>query len=194
MGEYAKIYYEFYQKGSNHAQKTREKYGEILFDNIKYKLLCNHTHQGLWSMNDLLLGCQKWNIGDNDTLFPVTLNPNTPAYLLRGKQSFNSAVIKIENWEERANKYDLYDRLSNANILPHGGGYSLPQYDDVDKVVEIGTRRFFHMRLSRSGRTEVLEYPASSYSYRDRDVIQRVWELGMGTPVAKLLPRISLKV
>ncbi len=195
LDEHAKEYYNFYKKGSEHAQKTRAKYGEILFDDMKYEVLCNHTHQGLWSMNDLVLGCQKWKPGeDESTLFPVTLNANTPAYLLEGMRNFNDAVIQIEGWNENAHRHGVYDRLHNANLMPHGGGYTLPQYDDVEKVVEIKGRRFYFMKLAHSGRTEVIEYPASGYSYRDDTVIKRIWELGMGKPAAKLIPRISLKV
>jgi hypothetical protein len=60
LDEHAEAYYEFYRKGSQHAQKTREKYGEILFDDVNCQVLANHTHQGLWSMNELILGCSKW--------------------------------------------------------------------------------------------------------------------------------------
>ena len=194
LDEKAETYYQFYKKGSSHAQNTRVKYGEILFDDVGYKVLCNHTHQGLWSMNELLLGCQKWETNDGSSLFPVTLNPNSPAYLLKGTPNFNPAVIELEGWKERALKYGVYDRLLTANLVPHGGGYALPQYEDVAKVVEFKGRRFFFMRLQDSGRHEVLEYPTSSYRYRDRSVIERVWELGMGRPVAKLLPLLSLKV
>jgi hypothetical protein len=115
-------------------------------------------------------------------------------YLLKGMPNFNAATIELENWKDRAVRHGIYDRLLTANLIPHGGGYALPQYEDVEKVVEFGGRRFFFMRLQDSGRCEVLEYPASSYRYRDRSVIERVWELGMGRPVAKLLPQLSLKV
>lgn len=190
-GEYALRYYDFYRLGERKAKEQRLNYAKQLFSD-KIFVFGNYTHQGLWSMNEQLLGCFKHNARDES--FPVALNPNTSAYLVKGLHNLRPAVIAENGWMDNATKHTVQRRLETANIVPHGGGYAFPQYEKVESIVEFGARRLYVLKLTDSENREVTEYPCSSYAYRDDSVIGRMWEYGLASPYAKLIPTLSLKL
>jgi hypothetical protein len=163
-----------------------------LFDDLT--LYSNDTHQGLVSMNDMLLGT--YLVGEReDTIFPMTLQAHLPAYLVRGRPNLSDAAIEHLGLGERARRLGLYDRLRSANIIPHGGGYTFPHLQDVLSVIELRQERCFELSFSTGdGQQIVSDVRDLPYSYRGLEVVERVVELGLGELVARLDPIYVLKV
>ena len=88
----------------------------------------------------------------------------------------------------------VYDRLRQANILPHGGGYDFPHMTGVTRVVEFGERRYFEVDLASDHGSQVISNVRDiPFNYRGKTVILRTMELGLGELVAKLVPFYVLK-
>ncbi len=191
-GQAAREYYAFCQRVDAFIQKRRLLVAQRLFDDMT--LYSNVAHQGLASMNDMVLGTYLTREGE-DAIYPLTLQAGLPAYLVRGCPNLSDAVIKRLGLEERARRLGLYDRLRSANIIPHGGGYTFPHLREVLSVIEMGQERYFELSLgtdeSRQYVSDVRDLP---YAYRGMEVVERVVELGLGELVARLTPLYVLKI
>jgi hypothetical protein len=191
-GQAARDYYAFCQRVDDFTNKRRLLVARRLFDDLT--VYNNEAHQGLASMNDMVLGTYLVREGE-DTLFPLTLQAGLPAYLVRGRPNLSDAVIERLGLEERARRLGLYDRLRSANILPHGAGYTFPHLQEVLSVIEMGQERYFELSLgtdeSRQFISDVRDLP---YAYRGMEVVERVVELGLGELVARLDPIYVLKI
>ncbi|MFB0535674.1 MAG: hypothetical protein ACETWR_11920, partial [Anaerolineae bacterium] len=141
-GSEAVEYYRFYQLVEDFTLRRRALAAERLFG--EYQLIANQTHQGLTSMNDAMLGTHQV-VEDGKTLYPMTLRGDIPAYLLLGKSNFSEEILENYGFEKRAKALGVYDRLRQANILPHGGGYDFPHMTGVTRVVEFGEGRYFEV-------------------------------------------------
>ncbi len=119
------------------SKKRRELVAQKLFGD--FELLSNETHQGLISCNEILLGCH--HINNKDTIYPLTLRGDLPAYLLEGKKNLEPASIENLGFAKRARQLGVYQRLRKANVIPHGGGYTFPHILDVEEILEIGGRK-----------------------------------------------------
>lgn len=189
-GQAARDYYAFCQRVDAFAKKRRLLIARRLFDDMT--LYSNEAHQGLVSMNDMVLG--SYLVGEGgEAIFPLTLRADLPAYLVRGHPNLSDAVIERLGLGERAQRLGLYDRLRSANILPHGGGYTFPHLQDVLSVIELGQERYFELSLS-DGRQIVSDVRDLPYAYRGMEVVERVVELGLGELVARLDPIYVLKL
>ncbi|GAG66624.1 unnamed protein product, partial [marine sediment metagenome] len=118
-GNDAKKYFEKYQYVENFAKKKRIMGAELLFE--EFTEISNEMHQGLINMNEIVLGCHY--LRNLNTLFSITLRGDLPAYLVKGNPNLSPQSIELLGFEKRAKRLGVYDRLINANIIPHGGGY-----------------------------------------------------------------------
>ena len=190
-GSAAKKYFERYQFVENFSKKKRRIAAELLFG--KFIEISNETHQGLINMNEIVLGCHYLN--NQTTLFPLTLRADLPAYLVKGNPNLSSESIDLLGFEKRAKNLGVYDRLLNADIFPHGGGYVLPDTLTVNKVIEVDGKRYFEVELQNDrGKKIISEVRELPYEYRGRKVVLRALEIGSIEIVVKLIPQYVLKI
>lgn len=194
----AKEYLDFHNYAIHFAEKKREYFGSKIFD--EFEIISNKSHQFLADYNNIYLGCHctdlSKNINTQSNLFPICIRADMPAYIFEGKPNLSYTVIKNLNFLERAQKFDLIDILLDANILPHGAGYAFPDIENVEKVIEIGTNRYFLCSLkSKVGAKKIFRNPREmQFIYRDRSVILKTLQLDLGHIVARLDPDFILKI
>lgn len=190
-GNNAKEYFEMYKYAENFSKRKRKLAAELLFD--KFIEISNETHQGLINMNEICLGCHY--LKGNNTLFPVVLRGDLLAYLVRGIPNLSPEIIETLGFEKRSRNFGVYDRLLNANIIPHGGGYVLPDSVTVNKVIEVNGTRYFEVDMQNDrGKKIVSEVQELPYEYRGKSVIVRSLESKLINVVAKLIPEYVLKI
>ena len=190
-GGRAQKYFEQYQYVENFSKKKRQIAAELLFG--KFTEISNETHQGLINMNEIALGCHY--LTNDATLFPLTLRADLPAYLVRGNPNLSSESIELLGFEKRAQSLGVYDRLLNADIIAHGGGYVLPDILTVNKVMEVDGKRYFEVEMQNDrGKKIISEVRELPYEYRGRKVVLRALEIGSIEIVAKLIPQYVLKI
>jgi len=98
-------------------------------------------------------------------------------------------------FEKRAKSLGVYDRLLNADVFPHGGGYVLPDILTVNKVIEVDGTRYFEVEMQNDrGKKIISEVRELPYEYRGRKVVLRALEIGSIEIVAKLIPQYVLKI
>jgi len=185
-------YYNFYQYADHFAKKKRELVAEAIFG--KYHKVVNITHQGLLDYNTLLLGCQ--NVKDPDaTMLPIALRADLPAFLMKGIPNFDEEIIEGLGFTKRAEKLGVTSRLLNANIIPHGGGYTFKDFINVLEVIEIKNQRYFILDMQTDvGNKICSDVREMEFDYRGKGVILRTIELGFGDIMARLIPHYVLKI
>jgi hypothetical protein len=190
-GNDAAEYLKFYKFAENFSKKRREIALMKIFGSKK--VICNHCHQGLVNMNEIRLGCH--HIENERELFPVSIKADTPSYLMTGIKNFTKDHIEDLGFKERAIHLGVYNRLRNINILPHGGGYKLPDVLHVDDVFEVKDKRFFYIDMVEGMSKKIISNPHDlEYDYRGREVLLKTLELGLGKIFAKLNPIYDLKL
>jgi hypothetical protein len=191
-GPEAVAYYQSYRRVEAFTKRRRLLAADWLFG--EYEVINNDCHQGLVGLNEIVLGSYIVEEGA-ENLFPMALRPDLPAYLVRGNPNLSPETIGNLGFEKRAMRLGVYDQLTTANIVPHGGGYVFPHILDVLAVHEIEGERYFEVDLRGGGAPEFIasirEIP---YEYRGRQVVLRAVELGMAEPLARLTPAYVLKV
>jgi hypothetical protein len=191
-GQKARDYYDFYQRVEAFAKQRRLLIARRLFqDATVYK---NETHQGLVNMNDMALGIYTAE-GEEESIFPLTLQPSLPAYLVRSRPNLSDGTIERLGWTERAQQLGVYGRLRAANLVPHGGGYTFPHVRDVVSVIEVQQERYLELSfVNGEGRQIVNTVHDLPYAYRGIEVVDRTVALGLGDLVARLDPIYGLKL
>ena len=194
----AKEYLDFNKKAINFSNKKREIIANELFG-TGCEIICNTSHQFLKDYNNMYLGS---NCTDADfelvptNIFPTALRADIACYLFKGKKSFSEITLKNNNFLERAENLELLDLLMNADILPHGGGYLLPDVSRVQKVLEHNDQRYFACELVKDSKKLkiVRNVKELQFEYRGRDVILKTLQLDLGEIIARLNPIFSLKL
>ncbi len=194
----AKEYLDFNKKAINFSNKKREIIANKLFG-TDCEIICNTSHQFLKDYNNMYLGS---NCTDVDcefvltNIFPTALRADIACYLFKGKKSFSEITLKNNNFLERAENLELLDLLMNADLLPHGGGYMLPDVSRVQKVLEYKDQRYFACELVRDNNKLkiVRNVKELQFEYRGRDVILKTLQLDLGEIIARLNPIFSLKL
>jgi len=190
-GRDAVDYHNFYMFADDFAKKRRELAFRNLFDGGK--IICNKTHQGLANMNEIALGCQVFQ--SRQELLPVSIRADLPSYLVKGNHNFTPHMMDLLGFSSRADELGVYNRLSRANILPHGGGYAFPDSLSVTKIFEIKDKRYFEIDMANSvGKKIISNMKELQFTYRGREVIQRTLDIGMCDISAVLNPVYTLKV
>ncbi|MBN2015198.1 MAG: hypothetical protein JW778_08465 [Candidatus Altiarchaeota archaeon] len=212
-GQAGKEYYRRWEEFNGFSKRRREVLARAVLGNCE--IVSNLTHQGLFSKNEVRLGCHDTMDGSypkGKALFPVALRWDHPVYVFKGKENLSDDVLGMTGFYNRAEEVGLLDGLRNINILPHGGGYKINlQYSKIE-VVKTGIGNHFIMSDTKpvskvSEITETVKRGVSSFGemiimnphelpfdYRGSSVIEKVMEYDLGTPVAKLQPMMTLKV
>ena len=187
-------YLEFYNWADRIGAERRAIAGKLLFGD--FEVITNKTHQGIVHMNELALGTHVFNNANGTELLPLTLRSDLPCYLMKGFPNFNEDAIETLNFADRMTKFGLEERISNANILPHGGGYSFPHIIAIPEIFEtVEKRRYFSVDLGTGIGSKIFETPRElQFSYRGRQVLVQTIDLGLGEIVARMVPRFALKV
>jgi len=192
-GSRAREYYEFYRYAEEYSKQKRVLAAEVLFG--EFQLISNEVHQGLANMNEILLGCHLLNESNPECLLPLVLRADIPAYLVKGKPNLGESEIEALGFTQRSQRLGVYDRLKNANIVPHGAGYTFPDLLDVCRVLEHNDHRYFEVdQITDRGKKVLSDVREIPYTYRGREVVLRTLELNLCDLVAKLVPRYVLKI
>jgi hypothetical protein len=178
----ARAFFAFCARVQAFNLERRKLYAGLLFG--PHSVLCNATHQGLRAPGVFHLGAYWF---EEASLYPLTLGPDQPVYLLRPRPNFSLAVIERLGWRERAERLGVLPLLCSANLLPHGGGYCFP---DLQRLVTVeprgGDRRVFVLERSSDGAlVRVEDARALPFAFRDMAVLARLMELEMADPVAR---------
>ncbi len=194
----AKDYLELSKKALRFSNLKREIIANNLFD-YGYKIICNQPHQFLKDYNNMYLGCNCTDLNCElieSNIFPTTLRADIAAYLFQGKKNLSEITLKNQNLLERGRKLELLDLLLNADILPHGGGYTFPDTDDVLDILEYKDQRYFVTSLkSQASRLKIVRNVSElQFEYRGRDIILKTLQLDLGEVIARLNPLFSLKL
>ena len=191
-GDRARQYYEKYRYVDNFSKRKRKLAAELLFGD--FEEISNENHQGMINMNEVILGCHFAEDFD-ETLYPLVLRGDLPSYLVRAVPNLTPEIIDLLGCEKRAKKLGVYDKLINANVIPHGGGYVLPDILTTNKVIEVDGERYFEMEMQNDrGKKIISEVGELPFEYRGREVVLRSLELGLIVIVAKLIPQYVLKI
>jgi hypothetical protein len=191
-GPLASEYYEFYRYAEEYSKKKRVLAAELLFG--EFQLISNEVHQGLANLNEILLGCHLLNDKDPERILPFVLRADVPAYLVKGKPNLLETEIEALGFTQRAQRLGVYDKLRNANIVPHGGGYAFPDLLHVCRVLEYGDHRYFEVdQLTDRGKKVLSDLRDIPFTYRGREVVLKTLELNLCELVAKLVPRYVLR-
>jgi len=176
------------------SRKKRRRAAELLFE--EFTEISNPIHQGLLNMNSHILGCQDTNDPDNRIL-PITLRSDLPAYLAIGNENLSEEAIEQLGFTKRSEKHAVKDRLLKANILPHGGGYKYPSMLGIKRVMETksGTRYYVAEHATGQESEKVFSNPRElEFTYRGQEVLWKAVELKLCSVVARLMPRVILKI
>ena len=191
-GKDAIQYHRFCLDGNRFSERRRELVADFIFGD--YLVIANKTHQGMTHLNEITLGTH--NIAeDMDGLYPMALRADLPAYLFRPIKNLSPEIIENLGFLKRAKRLGVYKRLINANILPHGGGYTFPDLANVVKVIQEGNKRYFVLAMESDLGTKIIRNPREiQFSYRGRSVVLRTIELELGSIAAKLVPLYVVKI
>lgn len=180
--DYCRLVYSF-----THAR--REAYARALFSD-GVQILFNRMHQGLDGDHRMLLGC--YHVDRSVPWVPVTLQPELPAYLVAPRAVYSRETLQDEGLWDRAQATSCTDRLTHADLLPHGGGYTYPDHDD--DPVKVRHRGPASPPLFRMGDGQWFENVRPlNFAYRGDEVIRRLVDLGAGSVAAtlKLVARLE---
>ncbi len=179
-GDRADEWYAAYTWCQEFSLRRREALARALLGPVE--VVVNRTHQGLSAKNDAILGCYTFDAEDlaRKQLFPLTLSPELPVYLVAPRPNMDDAALDATGFGERAERLGISERLRNAQLLPHGGGYSYAQYARVRGVEERDGDRWFVLEKSDGSADTVHDVRAAAYGYRGDEVRQRMLELQAG--------------
>lgn len=181
-----------YLETERYSHERRLALAEALFPGVT--TVSNLTHQGLLAPNDAIVG----SVAEpGEALVPLALRADLPIFLLKGRPNISPEVAQRLGFAERAHRLDLIDALSNANVLPHGGGYALPGYKDIDHVIEgdDGSRIYvMEIASGNSARAFHDNFRHVPFDYRGTEVLDRVIDLDMGTVENRATPIFEFMV
>ncbi|MFX1304799.1 MAG: hypothetical protein ACFE9X_15705 [Promethearchaeota archaeon] len=194
----AKDYLEFNKKALEFSNLKREIIANNLFD-YGYEVICNQPHQFLKDYNNMYLGSNCTDINCDlihSNIFPTTLRADIAAYLFSGKKNLTETTLKNQNLLDRAEDLELLELLTNANLLPHGGGYEFNDIKDVLDIIEYKDQRYFVTSLKTSmSRLKIIRNVSElQFEYRGRDIVLKTIQLDLGEIIARLNPLFSLKL
>jgi hypothetical protein len=194
----AKSYLKVHKKALEFSNSKRELIANQLFD-YGYTTICNQPHQFLKDFNNMYLGSNCTDINCkliNSDIFPTTLRADIAAYLFKGKKNLSLTTLKNNDLLERAEQFEVLELLTNACILPHGGGYSLTDIEDVLDILEYKDQRYFVTSLKTNiSRLKIVRNVGElQFEYRGRDIILKTLQLDLGDIIARLNPLFSLKL
>ncbi len=183
-------YWRFYVYAEKFSKRRRLTAAKELFDD--FTVIANVTHQGLLNRNEVILGVQN---SLEKSLLPIATRAGLPSFLVKGRRNLSEENIENLGFTRRSQKLGVYHRLKNANIVPHGTGYTFPEILSVLEVKEIEGKRYFVVDMQNSVGQEIMDNPRSlPYTFRGQAVILRSLELGLCEIVARLVPEYVVKI
>ena len=191
-GAAADEYWQGYLAAEQHSHARRRGMAEALFPGVVE--VANLTHQGALAPSDYLIGSVA-EVGD--TIVPLALRAELPVYLLAARPSLTVEAQEALGFADRAARLGLTEAVSNANVLPHGGGYSLPGYEAIDQVLELADgKRIYVMKVAAGGPARAYHdnFRHVPFGYRGEEVLRRVEELAMGEVVNRGVPLYEFMV
>jgi hypothetical protein len=193
-GNNANRYFDFFNWAESIGVKRRYLAAKTMFED--FKVITDTTHQGMNHLNEVMLGAHVFSDSKERNLFPLTLRSDLPCYLLKGIPNFSDESIESLNFTDRMHKYGLEHRLLNANILPHGGGYTFPHIIAIPEIFEtVEKRRYFSVDLGTGIGRQMFETPRElEFTYRGRNVLVQTIDIGMADIVARMDPVYALKI
>jgi hypothetical protein len=187
-GDAAHQWFEFVKVVQAFSLARREAFAKALFG--EFTVVKNATHQGLRSLSDINIGCYVFEPKEttDGTLYPLTLSPSLPAYLVAPRSNLTIEMVERLGWTERAARLGVLDRLVGLDVLPHGGGYTYPQFRGVGRVHERGPdQRAFELLPHEGGEPVITDdVRALPYGYRGTEVLDRTVALELAHPVHTL--------
>lgn len=189
-GSHAREYMRFHNFAVDFAKQRRELALREIFGIRKF--VANVPHQFMPHMNQVCLGCHDVRPG---ITYPISLRGDEPSFLVKGRRNFSVSQITDLGFRERAERLGVVKHLTNANILPHGGGYTLPSLLSVEKVFELSGERFFELNMVSGTQKWILkQVREESYGYRGLEVFEKTKRLGLCETVAELVPVYVVKI
>lgn len=190
-GEATQEYWAGFQAAEAASKARRVALASSIFPEIRE--VSNHTHQGALAPNDIYLGC----VAEPGVLpVPITLRADLPVWFFRLEPNISDDVAAGLGVLERAEGQNLGASLRNVNLLPHGGGYTVPGYASIASVLETHGTRVYEMAIDVGGKA--LAYQTNfrhvPFGYRGEAVVRRVEELRMGTAITRGIPLFSFMV
>lgn len=194
LTDYAvKSYMKMHETAVNFANERRVLAFKDIFQLPKKNIMVNKCHQMLANQNEIVLGCQ--TVEKNNDLFPVAIRADYHSYLVKAKKNFTDQQIERLGWYNRAKRLGVLDKIRNANICPHGGGYKIPDVANVAKVQEIDSKRYYYLKMKNKGQLEITcDVSTIPILYRGgHEVIFKTIENGLAEVAADLDPLYAIK-
>lgn len=182
-GQAAWDHYAGYLRYQNYSKEKRRVIAEEIFPGCQ--VISNEHHHGFDGINTALIGAYGFDPG-LDTVYPITLRSDLPTYLARG-----TANVRHDHLPD-AVPATLGNRIANANVLPHGGGYTYPELASLEEIVPGATERYFVLRTTSGGRRVTADLTSIPFEYRGEPVMEMVRTWGLGEIVASLQPLYSI--
>ena len=182
-GQVASDYYAEFLRARAYSQQKRRVIAEELFPGCQ--VMSNELHHGYQNINTAVIGA--YGFGDDlQTIYPITLRSDLPAYLVRGMPNVRADLLSNSVPDA------LRTRVGEANLLPHGGGYAFPEVADLDTILSRNQERFAVFRMSNGGQRVTADLTSIPFEYRGEAVMGRVREWRLATDVAILQPVYSI--
>lgn len=134
-------------------------------------------HQGYYRGGRVALGAQVRRPGEGTCVF--LLGPFEPSYL-------------VGSGPEAVDRSAHGSAFSEA-MLPHGGGYSWPDIDDVRVRYDRDSGFLFDLQSGSGTRFITRSLESIPFEYRGRESLDKACEVGMCTVSAKLTPIATLR-
>lgn len=181
-----------YEKRCRYADEFSEKKRSLLFQEIfgHGETLLNKNHYTLIGLNEAIIGCH--TIHDQGELLPVMLVEDSPAYLVRGRMNLSQEIIEQLFGSKRLESW-VYERLSNANIAPHGGGHRLIDIEGIWKVILYPQAKVIIPKAKNHVKAYV-DMETAFRNYRFKGILERIQSLGLADHYATLRPVYGVKV
>jgi hypothetical protein len=170
-------YWDGYRAAEAHSRQRRKLIADALFPGVEE--VSNTTHQGLLAPNDIVLGCIAQAPG---VPVPLALRADLPVPIVEMLPNLAPHVLERTGIGPWARQLGLYDRVAHANILPHGGGYTLPGLKRLEAVSQIPAGRVFELSTGkgRSARVFHRNFRHVPFGYRGEEVLRQVESLELG--------------
>ena len=189
----AEEYMKSYQNADEFVKRKRILAADLIFGD--YETITNPNHQALINYNEHILGTHDTTDPLTNGIFPIALRSDLHAYLMKGLKNLDKEVIEAVGFTKRANELGVYNRLTNANLLPHGGGYAFKHLSNIIDVIETENKRYFIVDMQSDVGTKILSNVRDiEFTYRGKEVVIKTLELMLGEPFAKLVPIYILKI
>jgi len=183
-GKHAREYEKLCRYASDFSKRKRQLLFEEIFDG---ETIANHNHYDLKGMNEAIVGC---DVVDEREISVISLTDK--AYLVKGKKNLSPEKIEqcfgskpIEEW--------AYDYLLNLDIVPHGGGHSLPEVGRLERIIFYPEGRVFVLKCGSSMEAHE-DFWNISRGYRIEGILERALSLGLADHYATLNLIYTIKV